>query len=121
MTAPLTPDPAMLQSLERAGGPALVAALLRSFTDKSPGRLAELRAALAAGDPAAAGRVAHTMKSSAGQLGMTVLQQACQELETAAETPGADPAALASRLAQIENAFYDYRQWAETIRREPAP
>lgn len=121
MTPPLTPDPAMLQALERAGGPALVAALLRSFVEKSPGRLAELRDRLAAGHAADAGRIAHTMKSSAGQLGMTVLQQACQAFETAAEPPGTGAAALPELLAQIEKAFYDYREWADAVRREPAP
>jgi HPt (histidine-containing phosphotransfer) domain-containing protein len=70
------------------------------------GESRDLSAAMTAGadDPAqreAVRRAAHSLKSSAGQLGAAALSEAAAELERAAESgaPLADGAALVARLA----------------------
>lgn len=118
MGAPLVPELRLIESLKNIGGAKLLGKLLRSFLDNLPVRLAEMRAHLAAGEISAAGRLAHKMKSSTGQLGMTVLQELGQKFETAAETAAPDPAALQELLAQSEDAFAGYRAWVETALRE---
>src|SRR3989339_882376 len=102
MPAALTPELRMIESLRSMGGAKLLGKLFRSFLGNSPVRLAEMRALLAAGEVPASGRVAHKLKSSAGQLGMTALQALGQQFETAAELPGADPVALAGLLGSME-------------------
>jgi len=79
---------------------------LRPVVELFIGESRDLSAAITAGagDPAkrdAARRAAHSLKSSAGQLGAAALSEAAAELERAAESgaPLGDGAALVARLA----------------------
>lgn len=113
MPAAMIPEPRMIASLRGMGGTKLLGKLFHSFLGNSPLRLAEMRTLLAAGEVPASGQVAHKLKSSAGQLGMTALQALGQQFESAAELPGADPVALAALLLRMESAFGGYRAWVE--------
>ena len=66
-----------------AGNRALFIELLRRFAGESAGVAAAARAALAAGDAAAAGRLMHTLKGNAGTLGALDLMAAADGLEAA--------------------------------------
>jgi HPt (histidine-containing phosphotransfer) domain-containing protein len=93
-----TRDPAALTMLERVGGPSLVTRMINLFLDHAPRRLADIRAALARRDASALARrdasalsaAAHTLKSSASQLGATDLADLCQRLESADLAQAAD-------------------------------
>jgi HPt (histidine-containing phosphotransfer) domain-containing protein len=120
MPAALIPELQMIEALRTIGGSKLLGKLFRSFLGNAPVRLAAMRAALTAADAPAAGLVAHKVKSSAGQLGMTALQALAQQFELAAELPGADVMALTGLLGRMEDTFGDYRPWVENALAELA-
>ncbi len=92
-------DPAALTMLHRIGGPSLVTRMINLFLDHAPRRLADLRAALARADAPALSAAAHTLKSSASQLGATDLADLCQRIESA------DLAGAAALLPDLEAAL----------------
>jgi len=59
---------------------------VRSVIDLFIGECRELAETIAPGDPEAARRAAHSLKSSAGQLGAAALAAAALDVEAAAET-----------------------------------
>jgi len=59
------------------------AKLLRKFADRQSGTADEIRAALDAGDVAAAERAAHSLKGSASALGANALAKRAGDVETA--------------------------------------
>lgn len=59
------------------------AKLLQKLADRQSGAVEEIRAALDAGDSAAAERVAHSLKGSAGSLGANALAECAADTETA--------------------------------------
>ena len=95
-----------LERLRRQGGPELVRSLLDSFRARTPARLDQARAALEAGDGAAAARVFHSLRSSAALVGAEAIEEAAQAAErfassgdlAAARNGAADLAALFERL-----------------------
>src|SRR5688572_11152710 len=100
-----TPDLAAgaLARLRRQGGEDLVRELLDSFRARTPVRLAEAEAALAAGDHAGAARVFHSLKSSAALIGALAIETEALAAEGAAER--ADPAGVRRCMAAIAGAF----------------
>jgi len=80
---PAAPDTARLA--QHSGSGDLKARLRGAFRQDAPLRLADLEAALAAGDADTAGRLLHGMKGSAGYLEEQELQALCGELETCAD------------------------------------
>ena len=77
-------DPGVLLALTtRFGqrGPALAVTLVQTWRTETRQRLADLDAAAAAGDPEAAGRVAHAVKSGSAALGALRLSRACEDLD----------------------------------------
>ena len=83
----MTPDPidARLEQLRRLGGDKLVADLIDLFGELAPQRLAAVRAGLAAGDAAAVALAAHSLTSSAGNLGLAEMQALAADLERCRE------------------------------------
>ncbi len=71
-----------LRLLHRAGGEKLISKMSALFAGSAPQRIKGAEEALATGDLAAATNFAHSLKSSAGQLGALRLQQLCDSLET---------------------------------------
>ena len=76
-------DALALDRLARQGGTELVSKLLESFRTRTPVRLAEARAALAAERSVDAERVFHTLKSSAGLVGALAIQRDARAAEAA--------------------------------------
>lgn len=85
-TAEPTLDPAGFERLRRIGGAALVEAMAAAFLENAPGRVAAVVAAHAAGDREGIARAAHSLKSTAGNLGATAVQRAAERLERDAST-----------------------------------
>ena len=72
---------------------------LGNFVDESPGYIAQMSQALAAGEPEQAALAAHTLKGRGGMLGMSELHSLAAALEMALD--GGEPAhALLIRLEQ---------------------
>jgi two-component system sensor histidine kinase/response regulator len=70
-----------LRELDPNGGDELARELMGMFLESTPAAMSQLRRALDAGDAAVVGRVAHTLKSSAANLGAESLSIAMRELE----------------------------------------
>jgi two-component system sensor histidine kinase/response regulator len=71
-------------------------ALLRKFADKQSGSAAAARAALAAGDHAAAERELHSLKGAAAALGAVALAEAASNAEAALKVGDGIDTALGS-------------------------
>lgn len=105
-------DDQALQLLRRVGKGKLLSAMQLLFERDAPARLAAIRAAVAAGDTAGAARPAHSLKSSAGQLGAIGLQRACDEIERAAER--GDPAAVERLAARADELLHRALEWTRS-------
>jgi HPt (histidine-containing phosphotransfer) domain-containing protein len=70
---------------------AFVAAMVRSFVDRAPGLLAELDAALAAGDADLAAHWVHALKGAASNVGADAVARLCADLERRARAAGLGP------------------------------
>lgn len=111
-------DPAAIARLRGFGGDNLVARMVEIFASTAPGRLDAAHHAASAGDCAGVRAALHSLKSSAGQLGATLLEQACQEGE--AEAVRGNAAALPDVVARARRhlqaalrALVPFRQPAE--------
>ena len=80
---------AMLRGLRKG---ALLPQLLRTYRDQAPQQLAAMDAALAAGDFATLGGVAHSLKSASYSIGAKRLGDLCTAIEAAVRQGGADEA-----------------------------
>lgn len=81
MTTPSHFDPAQLTNLRSLIGDPAVKDLVALFHNLTRERIAALRTAVAAGDSTATRATAHALKSGAGQLGATHLQQLAAQIE----------------------------------------
>jgi len=88
------PDPAgidwplleRLRALQRPGEPDVVEKVVRLFLERSTGMMAALLRAASEGDLEVAGRMAHSLKSNAMQIGAAGLGALCREAEEAARS-----------------------------------
>ena len=79
---PATVESGVLTKLaSELGDHSIVVELVTSFLSELPKRGVAITSAIVAGDPTAAGRAAHTLKSSARLLGANALADMCQEIE----------------------------------------
>jgi HPt (histidine-containing phosphotransfer) domain-containing protein len=77
-------DPTTLRSFARelGGGSAeIIAEIVEAFLQDTPELVAQMRAAVAARDPALLDRAAHTLKSSSATVGAMVLSARCRAIE----------------------------------------
>jgi len=97
-------DPAVIAELRRAGesfgNPAFIGQLVSLFQASTPGKMDRIRQALAAGDAAAVGEVAHTLRTNCGMLGATRMAGACARIEEAAGRSDLSAACLHFREAE---------------------
>lgn len=96
-------EPQALQRLVRLGGFELLDRMMALFEEVGSGRTAAARDAVAAGDLETAGRAAHSVKSSAGNLGLLRLHRLAQELERRAAAGEKD--AAAAGVAELEGIY----------------
>lgn len=77
-------DMKVIESLRELGGdddPGLVTELIALFLADAPKRLVEIESGLATGDTKLLERAAHTLKSSAANVGAAALSKLCREIE----------------------------------------
>lgn len=77
-------EPAAIDRLLRLGGADLVRRLVELYLEQGPDRLQALADGVAQSDAALVERAAHTLKSTAGNVGATRLQQSAQAAEALA-------------------------------------
>ena len=83
---PVLLDRAMLDSIRAAmpaDGDGLVARVIARYLEQTPGLLARMGEAAAAGELVGLGRIAHSLKSSSATLGATALAERCRRIESA--------------------------------------
>lgn len=96
-------DPTIVADLRRArdafGNPEFISQLVELFQSGTPGKLDRVRDALAAGDGATVGHVAHALTSNCGMLGASRMAAACARMEEAASRGDLASAAAAHQEA----------------------
>lgn len=107
-------DPAALERLHRWGGDALRTQIVEMFLARAPDQIAAALAAAERGDAEEVRKIAHTLKSSAGQLGALSVQRLCQDAERRAEA--GEVASLAPLAHALGTELERYRAWL----RDPA-
>lgn len=110
-----TPPDALpaIAELHAIGGDELVATMMRTFVHFTAAQLERLTDAVDAGDMDAAATIAHTIRSSARQLGALALGAACAAAETAGH--GGDAAALAGAVDAMQREFAAARPWMDAL------
>jgi two-component system sensor histidine kinase/response regulator len=78
-------DPGALKRLRATGGEALVEQMVQLFLENTPKRIAAALEGEKSQDWTAVERAAHSMKSSAGHLGILGLQERAAQIEALAE------------------------------------
>ena len=96
-------DPAALQRLEDWGGTKLSHEIVRLFLDNGPSRVDQIRGAMDEDDLEVPERGAHSLKSSAANVGAQILQQGASDLEMAAS--GGDIQLVRELIPNLEQAF----------------
>jgi len=92
-----------LVALGDNGDPGWMSALIQQFITDASARLSALREALQRNEFAAARMEAHALKGSSGNIGITRMSEACQDLQTACEHHALDLAL--QHLARVEQHF----------------
>ncbi|HEX8452314.1 MAG TPA: Hpt domain-containing protein [Longimicrobium sp.] len=102
-------DPAALERLHRWGGDALRTQIVEMFLARAPAQIAAALAAAQRGDAEEVRKVAHTLKSSAGQLGAVTVQRLCQDAEHRAES--GESSSLVPLVHTLANELERFRAW----------
>jgi HPt (histidine-containing phosphotransfer) domain-containing protein len=87
-------DSAALDRLREFGGDKLLRGMIELFVRNAPKKVADARAALVASDAPSLKAALHGLKSSAGQLGVTSVHQACaagEELAAKGDIAACEP------------------------------
>lgn len=101
-------DHAALDRLDRIGGQEFVIEMIDLFLDHSPQRLAAARAAFAAGDYPTLYRSAHSLKSTAANLGALALQSVAERVEALAAAE--DSGGVAALVDELDWSFEQVRK-----------
>ncbi len=96
-------DPGAIELLRRAGGDRLVGRMRDLFVTNGAKRVEDLKTAAATADGTAASTVAHSFRSSAGQIGASSLAELCATVES--EAPGAHGDRLSQMAREVEELF----------------
>lgn len=112
-------DAEALGRLRRLGGDKLVGEMIVLFFEHAPGRVEAAVAAEKAGDLEQVSAAVHSLKSSAGNLGMTVVTHLAEAIERRA-TDG-DAAAVAALLRDLKECFPRWTALLDEEKRRLAP
>ena len=96
-------DPNAISRLKEWGGEKLLGQMIRLFLENAPGRMEQIRGGLGGGDPTEAEKGAHSLKSSAANIGAMHVRDLAAEVERS--TSGGDSVTAAQVLPQLEDAF----------------
>jgi HPt (histidine-containing phosphotransfer) domain-containing protein len=103
MTDPHVLDPKSLDRLREWGGDKLLSEMVRLFLENAPQRMEQIRRGAGEGNLDDGERGAHSLKSSAANLGAERVRALAAEAEHAASE--GDRAAVSSLLPELEDAF----------------
>ena len=95
-------DERTIERLQKLGGRTLLSQLVELFTSHAESAIRDASSGLAQGNLDAVRRAAHSLKSSAGNLGATQVQMLADEIEQMAELEALD---IQPVLADLERAF----------------
>ena len=109
-------DPAALKRLEDWGGESLSKEIVRLFLENGPTRVEQIREAMDGDDLEVPERGAHSLKSSAANVGAQLLQQVSGELELAASE--GDLKRVRDLVPNLEEAFSQAVQELELFVKE---
>ena len=109
-------DPAALERLEKWGGARLSNEIIQLFLDNGPSRVEQIREAMNGEDLDVPERGAHSLKSSAANVGARHLQTIASELEAAASD--GDLGRVRELVPDLEHAFAQAAQALEVMVRE---
>lgn len=109
-------DPQALERLREWGGDKLAAQMVRLFLKNSGTRMDQIRAGVNGSDLEEAERGAHSLKSSAANIGAEALRTLVTRLESAALD--GDPGEALSLLPGIETAYAEAMQELKKIEGE---
>jgi HPt (histidine-containing phosphotransfer) domain-containing protein len=113
MTEPPVLEPAAVERLLRLGGADLVRQMIELYLRHGPERIAALAAGVAAGDAGQVERAAHTLKSTAGNLGAHRLQHTADALEAMAADGVVDEQMAARLSVEYDDSAAALRQLLE--------
>jgi HPt (histidine-containing phosphotransfer) domain-containing protein len=102
-------DDAPLAMIRRVGRDTLARKMIDLFLASGPERAKQIQVAHAAGDFTSAGKVAHSLKSSAGQLGAIRLQRTCQRIEDAGRAN--DGVGMGALLPELSSQMTSAEAW----------
>lgn len=114
MTEPIALDPEALARLREWGGEALMAKMLELFLANTPERMDQIRRGIDRGDAKLVERGAHSLKSTAANLGAGRLRELAAELEDRAVA--GESATLEGRLPELEQAYDLARKAVESLK-----
>ena len=109
-------DPAALERLEEWGGPGLSKEIVQLFLDHGPVRMDQIRGALDGDDLDVPERGAHSLKSSAANVGAQHVRRFASEVESAAS--GGDLHRVRDLIPNLEQAFTQAAEELEVIVKE---
>jgi len=115
MSAPHGLDPAALANLRRLGGDDFLAKMIDLFLEHTPRRVQAARAEQQAGNLPGVALAAHSIKSSAANLGARALQDLAARLEEAATASQTD--VCATLVPELEAAFQQAVAWLTAERK----
>jgi HPt (histidine-containing phosphotransfer) domain-containing protein len=113
VTGPPVLDEAALVKLRRIGGSDLVRRLIELYLSNVEDRIGMLTRGVAEGDASQVELAAHTMKSSAGNVGAIRLQQTAEALEASAGSGAIDEQLVARLVHEYEESAAALRQALE--------
>jgi HPt (histidine-containing phosphotransfer) domain-containing protein len=116
---PTVIDPVALERLKRLGGGKLLRDMLDLFLEHTPVRMAAAAASFSQGDLAGVNQAAHSLKSSAANLGARTLRDYAEQVEHVAA--GEQAGDLASLIAHLQEAFAQARAALEKERQGLQP
>jgi len=96
-------DPQALERLKEWGGDKLATQMVHLFLKNSGTRMDQIRGGIAAGDPEETERGAHSLKSSAANIGAETLRTLATNVESAALDQNLE--AMRELLPRIEDAY----------------
>ena len=111
-------DPAALERLEEWGGPGLSKEIVQLFLDHGPVRMDQIRGAMDGDDLDVPERGAHSLKSSAANVGAQHVRRFASEVESAAS--GGDLQLVRELIPNLEQAYAQATRELEVIVEEDA-
>jgi HPt (histidine-containing phosphotransfer) domain-containing protein len=117
MPAPASLDPAALDRLRRLGGEEFTRKMTDLFLSYGAQKIAEARLALDGANLAGVAKAVHPIKSSAGNVGASLVQDLATRIERLALD--SRPDTLPALMKEIEQAFAAVKAELENVKHNP--